>query len=469
MSTTFDLGFGTTPHELTLDSLPVTGSLPDWLSGTLLRNGPGTFQVDAQRYRHWFDGLAMLHKFTLAHGRVSYANKYLQTRSYAQAQASGHIAYAEFATDPCRSLFGRVMAVFRPEITDSAKVNLIRLADEFMALAETPIQVQFDPDTLRTVGVMSYEQPIFGSMTTVHPHLEGDSAYNLVTRYHAVSHYRFYRLQGHQPPRRVASVPTLEPSYLHSFGTSPRYFVVADFPLKVNPISLLLWLRPYIENFHWKPQLGTPFLVIDRHTGQVVARFESDAFFAFHHVNAFETADELVVDVVGYPNADIIQAYYLHRLAEPTAALPWGQLRRYRLPLRAKRGRVTGEVLAEVCLELPRFDEARYAMNGAYRYVYAVSVQAHQPHGFYNQLAKVDARTGHSQVWHAPQCFPGEAVFVGAPGRVAEDDGVVLSVVLDAARGTSFLLVLDAASFTERARAEIPQPVLFGYHGNFFA
>ena len=41
-------------------------------------------------------------------------------------------------------------------------------------------------------------------------------------------------------------------------------------------------------------------------------------------------------------------------------------------------------------------------------------------------------------------------------------------MVLDAARGTSFLLVLDAQTFTEMGRAEIPHAVLFGYHGDFF-
>jgi carotenoid cleavage dioxygenase-like enzyme len=59
-------------------------------------------------------------------------------------------------------------------------------------------------------------------------------------------------------------------------------------------------------------------------------------------------------------------------------------------------------------------------------------------------------------------------VFVPAPERTAEDDGVVLSVVLDAARENSFLLVLDARTFAEKARAEIPHAVLFGYHGAYF-
>ena len=33
---------------------------------------------------------------------------------------------------------------------------------------------------------------------------------------------------------------------------------------------------------------------------------------------------------------------------------------------------------------------------------------------------------------------------MAAPGAIGEDDGVVLSVVLDGRRGNSFLLVLDA-------------------------
>ena len=64
--------------------------------------------------------------------------------------------------------------------------------------------------------------------------------------------------------------------------------------------------------------------------------------------------------------------------------------------------------------------------------------------------------------------LPGRGVFVRAPDARREDDGVALSVVLDARRRTSFLLVLDARSFTERARAEVPQPVPFGFHGELF-
>jgi beta,beta-carotene 9',10'-dioxygenase len=56
---------------------------------------------------------------------------------------------------------------------------------------------------------------------------------------------------------------------------------------------------------------------------------------------------------------------------------------------------------------------------------------------------------------------------VRQPGSDDEDAGVVLSVVLDAAAGRSFLLILDARSFEELARAEAPHHIPFGFHGQF--
>ncbi len=462
-------GFGDSP-EVVLDDVAVRGTMPEWLSGSLIRNGPGTFQVGQRRYRHWFDGLAMLHRFSFSAGRVSYANRFLETRAYAAARDEGRIAYPEFATDPCRSLFARAMSVFDPQVTDSAKVNIARVADRYLALAETPIQVQFDAQTLRTVGVVGWDTSTFGRMTTVHPHLDEarHEAINLVTRFGAASQYVFRRVDTGDPSRvsstTLATRRVREPAYLHSFGMSARHLVIAEFPLVVNPMSLLLWLRPYIENFRWEPQRGTRFHVFDRETGAHVRTVTAPAFFAFHHVNCFEADDDLVVDLVAYDDAAIIEAFYLHRLEEPDVRIPPGTLRRFRVPLGG--GEVSAEVLCDTAIELPSLDYARMNTSPEHRYVYGVGLRAER--GFYDQLVKVDVSTRTTSTWHEPGCFPGEGVFVGRPGRVAEDDGVVLSVVLDGSRGTSFLLVLDAATFTEVARAELPHPVLFGYHGQFY-
>ena len=56
--------------------------------------------------------------------------------------------------------------------------------------------------------------------------------------------------------------------------------------------------------------------------------------------------------------------------------------------------------------------------------------------------------------------YPGEPIFVASP-EAREDYGAILSVVLD-------VLVLDAISFEEVARARAPHHIPFGFHGEHF-
>ena len=87
-------GFSSLGLEVRLEDLPVTGQFPAWLTGTLIRNGPGQFEVGNESYKHWFDGLAMLHKFSFRHGRVSYANRFLETGDFLEAAKHGRITGA---------------------------------------------------------------------------------------------------------------------------------------------------------------------------------------------------------------------------------------------------------------------------------------------------------------------------------------------------------------------------------------
>jgi len=139
MSGKFQLGFSTLEREIQVERLPIRGTIPRWLSGTLIRNGPAKFEVGRQTFRHWFDGLAMLHKFSFQHGQVSYANKFLESRAYKKAMETGKIHFSEFATDPCRRIFSRVSSMFSPQATDNASVNIAKIADRFIAMTETPI------------------------------------------------------------------------------------------------------------------------------------------------------------------------------------------------------------------------------------------------------------------------------------------------------------------------------------------
>jgi carotenoid cleavage dioxygenase-like enzyme len=84
-------------------------------------------------------------------------------------------------------------------------------------------------------------------------------------------------------------------------------------------------------------------------------------------------------------------------------------------------------------------------------------------------LTKIDVDTGQTTNWHEPGTYPSEPIFVPRPGCQAEDDGVLLSVVLDSRTQRLFLLVLDASDLTEVARTQAPQRIPLGFHGQHIA
>lgn len=102
-----------------------------------------------------------------------------------------------------------------------------------------------------------------------------------------------------------------------------------------------------------------------------------------------------------------------------------------------------------------------------YRFAYGSGRRKETPDDFMNQLVKVNVQTRETQCWFEENCYPGEAIFVEAPHAVREDEGVLLSIVLDGRTGTSFLLALDATSFREIARAAVPHHIPFSFHGMY--
>jgi beta,beta-carotene 9',10'-dioxygenase len=457
------VGFETQGEEISARGVSLSGELPDWLAGTLVRVTPALLDPGGSPVRHWFDGLAMLHGFEIAGGRVSYASRFLESRAYRHARDRGEFWGRGFATDPCRSIFQRVSALFDPGTTDNCNVNVTRLGERWVAMTETPIAIEFDPETLATLGPVDWAGRT--DQATAHPHydFERREALSYSAHFGPSSSYRLWAVpDGSRERRQVAKVPVREPAYMHSFALTERYAVLFDTPFKVNPLRLALGSKPFIENYGWKPERGSRFLVIDRQAGRLRATVEAEAFFTFHQVNAFEEGGELVVDLVGFDDPSIIDALYLDNLRGDLHAPPASSLRRYRLPLDG--GSASRETLYDDSpVELPRI--AYRSRNGKpYRFVYCAEQRGAD---FLDSLVKIDLRDGSAAHWREDGCYAGEPVFVAAPSSSAEDDGVVLSVVLDAASGRSFLLVLDARSFEELARAEVPQRIPFGFHGDF--
>jgi beta,beta-carotene 9',10'-dioxygenase len=459
----FERGFANCDSEFLELPLPVEGRLPRWLSGTLIRNGPARFELAGGRVDHWFDGLAMLHAFGIHDGQVSYSNRFLRTTTYRAARASGKVSYSAFAADPCRTIFKKFFTVLFPRSMDNANVGVAQIAGRFMALTETPMPVEFDLRTLTTLGHVNFKDRIGGSLTTAHP--LGDPAdgqvFNYLTRFGLPSRYRIFTYEGARR-RLVASLAVREPAYMHSFGMTERYVVLSEFPFLFDPAAALDPKLPFISVFRWRPERPSRFLVFDKATGALAGTYESEACFGFHHVNAFEAADGLVVDVIVYDDPSIIEGLYLDTIKR-CGTFPTGELRRYHLPFGGTRA--DHRPLATTGIELPQIDERR--RGRPYAFAYGAGTTSCQD--FLNRIVKIDGRDGRTTTWSEEDCYPGEPVFVPRPDGTAEDDGIILSVVLDGRRGNSFLLALDAATLEEVGRAAAPHHIPFGFHGMFAA
>jgi beta,beta-carotene 9',10'-dioxygenase len=464
----YELGFRSLEQETSVDHLPVRGQVPVWLEGTLVRTGPAKFEVGRDRYNHWFDGLAMLHRFSFAAGRVAYANRFLRGSAYREAIAAGKISRSEFATDPCRSLFGRIAAFFRPKLTDNGNVSINKLGDEVVAFTETPLPIRFDPSTLQTLGVLDYQRGVRGQLSIAHPHLDfaRRCSYSYVLQFGRHSAYRIFR-SAWQANRQdvLGTISVDKPAYMHSIGMTERYLILAEFPFVVDPRHLKFSGKPFIQNYGWEPARGVRFHIVEKDSGRLMGRAEAGACFAFHHVNAFEDDGHVVVDLAAYPDARVIEQLYLSHVRSDAPVTATATLTRFRLDVRGRQD-VQSRVLSATPIEFPRIDYRR-RVGQPYRIVYGAGNQGSGD--FIDNIVKVNVLTGEAVTWYADGCYPGEPVFVAAPAAQAEDDGVLLSVVLDVTTQHSFLLILDAAHLTELARADAPHPIPFGIHGNYLA
>ncbi|WP_336034898.1 carotenoid oxygenase family protein [Halobacterium yunchengense] len=463
----YRVGFASADTEFDAADCRVEGDLPGWLDGALLRNGPGKFESGGEPFAHWFDGLALLRKFAVRDGGVSLTTRFLRTEEYREVVESDRLGAGQFGTGAGGGLLDRVKRAVLPETTDNANVNVLRVDGTFLALTEVPRQVAFDPATLETAGEWHFDDDVDAHMACAHPVTDPESGatWNLSVRFGRTADYAVTRLPAGESSREVVGTLDLEdPVYVHSFALTPDHVVIAECPLVVDVWGLLRPGGPdtFLDALDWRPERPARFHVLSRSSGDVVAAATAPPFFAFHHANAFRDGDRLLVDLVAFDDASVVDDLSLPDLRSGSVRTLDGDLRRYAVPLDG--GRASRETLAAGGLSLPRFDERR--RGRPYRYVYATRSGGED--GAPNHLVRVDTGSRETALWEAAGTFCGEPVFVPEPGGGA-GDGAVLSVVLDADREQSFLLVLDAESFEERARAWAPGVLPFDFHGQFYA
>ncbi|XP_072135950.1 beta,beta-carotene 15,15'-dioxygenase-like isoform X3 [Mobula birostris] len=353
----------------------IQGEIPKWLQGVLIRNGPGMHKIGDTVYNHWFDGLSLLHSFTFENGEVFYRSKYLQSDTYKRNIEANRIVVSEFGTmaypDPCKNIFSKAFSYLAhaiPDFTDNCLINIIKYGDNFYASSEVNYIRRIDPRSLDTLEKVDYADYVPLNLATSHPHYDGNgNSYNIGTSIaeKGKTKYLIVKVPTIKPDDKNAcfknceifcSIPCrslLSPSYYHSFGMTENYIIFLEQPFKLDILKLA---SAYFRGINWASCLGwhpkekTYIHIIDRKTKKAVPmKFYTDALVVYHHVNAYEENNHVLIDIIAYEDNSLYEMFYLanmklsdNEFQEKGKSFKLPQCRRFVIPLDIDKNTETG-------------------------------------------------------------------------------------------------------------------------------
>ncbi|KAI8477998.1 hypothetical protein Bbelb_442630 [Branchiostoma belcheri] len=386
-----------------------------------VRNAPSQFTVGGRSVSNYFDGFAKLHSLDIDQHSVNFSASFLKTGVYSRSIEANdiHPAPTFMGVDPPFSLLERFRALSNPG--DNTIVNVWNFGGDFAALTDAWIFTQFNLDTLGTIGV-SVPDPTLGNggcqtrdiyMSCAHPVVEPGTG-------HAIN---FVGKLSFFPGQR----------------DTPFYYDYFRFLTTVE-------LR---HSLYYVPDDGMKIYVVNLKTGNVTT-LHTDASLYTHHVNAYETGDgRIVTDIVmlsnskafteGLARSRLTNITSIREIQSPT------RICRYILDLKTGNVEATpfvSQIPTEDflnTLDLPVINEKYRTRRYCYVYGSVTSFHSNNP--------KNVCLPHNDTLWSRPNHYASEPSFVPDPNGTEEDDGVILSSVLDGDRGLNYLLILDARTW----------------------
>lgn len=446
-------------REDRFDDLPVIGTLPADFGGLYVRNGPNAYFPPDWRY-HAYDGDGMLHAVRFAHGRASYANRWVRTAALQEEQAAG------------RALWQGLKEPFRADRPDeplknTANTDVKYHAGRLIAMwygSGQPYAV--DPFTLETLG------PAEGAPSRISAHSRPDEHTGELIwfDYATTPPYMRYGVVGpDRVPRHQIDVPLPGPSLPHDMAVTERHTILHDFPLR--PDAEALAAGRYKLRFH--ADQPSRFGVLPRHgSADQIRWFEARPTYMLHVVNAWDDGDEVVM--VGTP-------YRVHeddggridaRRLERTIHLRQRDFLLYEWRFDLKTGTTRERVIDDVLnTEFPVINTDYQGRRNRWSY-HVVFPPGGREEPRFPGLVKYDLETGGYVAYSAgPQWFYNEPGFAPRDEPRSEDDGYLVTLAWNPADRRSEVLVFDArgAKLAEGPVARIPLPrrVPHGFHATF--
>lgn len=371
--------------------LQVEGSIPPYVRGVLVRNGPSVFgalpsktnTAAPRRYTHIFDGLAKLSKYDFkGDGDVLFSTRFIESDWYKRIVRDRKDIPPSITTgsvNPPFSLLQNIKgALLSSTHFDNTPVNVHQIGGRsgghIVAVTDAPVLMEFDLDTLQTVGKVKYPNSISSSRTgtemlsTAHPHsIKGDDySYNYYLELRPLSRYNvahIVRMDTEFNRQVVGTVEVEGVPYIHDFSLTDKYAILFVYPIRMDLstavsgkgfLSQLLWdgkdkrTKIYVFDIE-QSRSSKSSLYEDPESKRPIAYFETDPIFSYHHINAYEEDDpsaprskRIVLDLTAYRDDTILTGpdgyLYIDNIKDPVKrnrSTRAGICHRYNLPMQS--------------------------------------------------------------------------------------------------------------------------------------
>lgn len=454
-------------EEFSLTPLPVLfGTLPEGLSGTLYRNGPGRLERGDEPVGHWFDGDGAVLAVHLSPVGARGTYRYVQTAGYLAEEKAGQFLFSNYGMTPPGMIWER----WGKPVKNAANTSVLALPDRLLALWEGGNPHALDLEDLKTFGKDDLNGALSDDLAySAHPKIDpatGD-IYNFSVTPGPNSTLNVFKGDRMGTIRNHVTFSLSGTPLIHDFVMAGQYLVFLVPPVRINLLPVGLGLQPFCDAMDWQPQKGTEILIIDRDTLTEVIRGEANPWFQWHFSNGYEETDgTVVIDVIRY--ADFKTNQYLKEVATgeihtPTKGTFW------RVRIDPKTGTVCSqdELISQSC-EFPVVKPHQVSHGADEVFLNIQRPDADISRELFGAIARFSPQTQTLTVADLGEHrYPSEPIF--APNPQHPDQGWVLTVVFDGNTDTSELWVFDADGLDREpvCRLGLPSIIPHSFHGTW--
>lgn len=439
----------------------VEGRIPDALRGDFCRNGPAGHEVFGHRYRHWFDGDGLVHRFRIADGTVRHAGRIIDTPKWRSEQAALRPLQDAYDTVVDGEPFSSLDAL------NPGNISIIDHGGKLLALWEGGSAIELDRETLAFRDFVTLSPETVGMPFAAHPRLDRDGTLWSFGTASFAGRIVLYRVN---PSGQLHGVHLLDVSptpMVHDFLITERHLVFILTPWRYDGSAG----DTFLERHVWQPEAGGRALIIDKDAPERQRTVELPAFWVYHFGNAWEDAGGIIrFDHCRYADPTMTTAGFRSVMEGSSFSGTGASYRSARID--PARGTFSEEVLVGgPAAEFPRVHPGRIGRRTDRAVMLLADQDAGAAHPLFTTTAMVNHATGDIDAFvHGPTEMAEEAVFVPlGTGDTDAPDGWVLQTVLDFAAARTRLKIFDATNLASGplAVATLPYALPLGLHGSF--